>query len=246
MRGELDWIVMKALEKDRNRRYETANGFAADVQRYLADEPVQACPPSVGYPAAEVPAAEQGPVLAAPSSGAGRRHHRHDRRAGGCRTAQRTEAVRADGESEAKHAAQARGGNRGCARFRRTEGLCRSAEAMPGGLGYDVTLRRAMEAALPLVDASFSDRPLIEARFRLTLGDSFLQLGETKAAAAKWEACRLLYTKHRGVDHPDTLKILDRLGNCYVRLGRHRSGRAAFRRRWHCGRQNSAWSIRIR
>jgi superkiller protein 3 len=49
VKGELDWIVMKSLEKDRNRRYETANGFAMDVQRYLADEPVQACPPSVGY-----------------------------------------------------------------------------------------------------------------------------------------------------------------------------------------------------
>jgi tetratricopeptide (TPR) repeat protein/serine/threonine protein kinase len=49
LRGELDWIVMKALEKDRNRRYETANGFAMDVQRYLADEPVLACPPSAGY-----------------------------------------------------------------------------------------------------------------------------------------------------------------------------------------------------
>ena len=40
---------MKALEKDRTRRYETANGFAADVQRYLADEPVEACPPSAWY-----------------------------------------------------------------------------------------------------------------------------------------------------------------------------------------------------
>jgi serine/threonine protein kinase/tetratricopeptide (TPR) repeat protein len=49
VRGELDWIVMKAIEKDRNRRYETANGFAADLQRYLADEPVQACPPSAVY-----------------------------------------------------------------------------------------------------------------------------------------------------------------------------------------------------
>ncbi len=49
VRGELDWIVMKALEKDRNRRYETANGFAIDIQRYLADEPVLACPPSAGY-----------------------------------------------------------------------------------------------------------------------------------------------------------------------------------------------------
>src|SRR6185312_14583501 len=49
VRGELDWIVMKALEKDRNRRYETVNGFAADVQRYLDDEPVQACPPATWY-----------------------------------------------------------------------------------------------------------------------------------------------------------------------------------------------------
>jgi WD40 repeat protein/serine/threonine protein kinase len=49
VRGELDWIAMKALEKDRSRRYETANGLALDVQRYLADEPVQACPPSTRY-----------------------------------------------------------------------------------------------------------------------------------------------------------------------------------------------------
>jgi serine/threonine protein kinase/Tfp pilus assembly protein PilF len=48
-RGDLDWIVMKALEKDRNRRYDTAGALAADVQRYLADEPVLACPPSAGY-----------------------------------------------------------------------------------------------------------------------------------------------------------------------------------------------------
>src|SRR5262249_42906533 len=48
-RGDLDWIVMKALDKDRNRRYETASAFAADVQRYLRDEPVQACPPSAWY-----------------------------------------------------------------------------------------------------------------------------------------------------------------------------------------------------
>jgi tetratricopeptide (TPR) repeat protein len=49
VRGELDWIAMKCLEKDRNRRYETANALALDLQRYLADEPVQACPPSAWY-----------------------------------------------------------------------------------------------------------------------------------------------------------------------------------------------------
>jgi tetratricopeptide (TPR) repeat protein len=49
VKGELDWIVMKCLEKDRSRRYETANGLARDIERYLADEPVLACPPSLGY-----------------------------------------------------------------------------------------------------------------------------------------------------------------------------------------------------
>jgi WD40 repeat protein/serine/threonine protein kinase/Tfp pilus assembly protein PilF len=49
VRGDLDWIVMKALEKDRTRRYDTASNFAADVLRYLGDRPVEACPPSATY-----------------------------------------------------------------------------------------------------------------------------------------------------------------------------------------------------
>ncbi|MER3461342.1 MAG: serine/threonine protein kinase [candidate division GAL15 bacterium] len=49
VRGDLDWIVMKCLEKDRTRRYETANGLARDIQRYLADEPEEASPPSATY-----------------------------------------------------------------------------------------------------------------------------------------------------------------------------------------------------
>ena len=65
VRGELDWIVMKALEKDRNRRYETANGFAADIQRYLADESVQACPPSAVYRLRKFVRRNKVPVLAA-------------------------------------------------------------------------------------------------------------------------------------------------------------------------------------
>ncbi len=49
LRGDLDWIVMKSLEKDRNRRYETANSLAQDIQRHLSDEPVVAGPPSAAY-----------------------------------------------------------------------------------------------------------------------------------------------------------------------------------------------------
>jgi serine/threonine protein kinase len=62
VKGELDWIVMKCLEKDRNRRYETAKDFAADVQRYLNDEPVQACPPSPGYRLRKFARRNKGPV----------------------------------------------------------------------------------------------------------------------------------------------------------------------------------------
>jgi WD40 repeat protein/serine/threonine protein kinase len=65
VRGELDWIVMKALDKDRNRRYETANGFAMDVQRYLADEPVLAGPPSTRYRLRKFMKRNRGPVVAA-------------------------------------------------------------------------------------------------------------------------------------------------------------------------------------
>src|SRR5262249_8578561 len=59
------WIVMKCLEKDRNRRYETANGLAHDIERYLHDEPVQACPPSSWYRLWKFAQRNKGPVLAA-------------------------------------------------------------------------------------------------------------------------------------------------------------------------------------
>jgi WD40 repeat protein/Flp pilus assembly protein TadD len=62
---ELDWIVMKALEKDRSRRYETANGLAADIERYLNDEPVVACPPSTVYMLRKFASRHRGLVAAA-------------------------------------------------------------------------------------------------------------------------------------------------------------------------------------
>ena len=65
LRNELDWIVMKALEKDRTRRYETANGFAADVLRYLSGEAVQAHPPSKAYRLKKFVRRNKGQVVAA-------------------------------------------------------------------------------------------------------------------------------------------------------------------------------------
>ncbi|HVC97447.1 MAG TPA: protein kinase [Pirellulales bacterium] len=65
VRGELDWIVLKALEKDRTRRYDTASALAADVRRYQRDEPVLACPPSRWYRFRKFARRNKNPVLAA-------------------------------------------------------------------------------------------------------------------------------------------------------------------------------------
>src|SRR5262249_16301288 len=64
-RGELDWIVMKALEKDRNRRYDTASAFAADVQRYLHGEPVLASPLGTAYQVRKLVQKHQKPLVLA-------------------------------------------------------------------------------------------------------------------------------------------------------------------------------------
>ena len=65
LRGELDWVVMKALEKDRGRRYDSANGLARDVGRYLADEVVEARPPTRGYRLQKFVRRNKGQVVAA-------------------------------------------------------------------------------------------------------------------------------------------------------------------------------------
>src|SRR5262249_19540653 len=74
-----------------------------------------------------------------------------------------------------------------------------------GGLGREVTLRRALEASLGFVSKSFVDEPLVEARLRVTLGDSFELLGDPKTAEAQYSKARAIYSTRLGPDHPDTL-----------------------------------------
>jgi tetratricopeptide (TPR) repeat protein len=94
-------------------------------------------------------------------------------------------------------------------------------EGQDGGLGRAVTLRQAVEAALPYVAKSFNNQPLIEARLRLTLGQSFLYLADFRTAAEQCEAARELFARHRGPDDPDTLISMNCLANSYYNLGRH-------------------------
>jgi hypothetical protein len=218
VRGELDWIAMKCLEKDRNRRYETATGLARDIERYLHDEPVQACPPSAGYRLRKFVRRNKGPVLAAVTlllalvggivgTTWGMFRARAAARAEKVakETAQQSEAetkaVLDFVENNVLAAARPRG--------------------QAGGRGFDVKLADALKAALPFVDRSFTGQPLIEARLRMTMGNSFWYLGDARTASEQLQAARQLYAEHRGPDHPDTLKCMNNLANCYHILGRH-------------------------
>ena len=98
LRGELDWVVMKCLEKHRERRYETANGLARDIQRYLADEAGGGPAAVGGVSLQQVPASEPGAGAGGEpgAAGLGRRHRRHDLRdaPGGASAGGRGDATR--------------------------------------------------------------------------------------------------------------------------------------------------------
>jgi tetratricopeptide (TPR) repeat protein len=90
-----------------------------------------------------------------------------------------------------------------------------------GGFGRDVTLRDAIVASLPALATDFADQPLAEARLRVTLGTTFLYLGDAETAAAQFQRAHQLFTDHRGLDHADSLRSVERLAASYAELGRH-------------------------
>ncbi|MDW7994811.1 MAG: serine/threonine-protein kinase [Gemmatales bacterium] len=90
-----------------------------------------------------------------------------------------------------------------------------------GGLGHDVRLADAIRQALPYVETSFADQPLIEARLRMTIGISFLYLGEAQIALQQFLAARNIYEQYCGPDHSNTLHSMNNLANSYAQLGRH-------------------------
>jgi non-specific serine/threonine protein kinase/serine/threonine-protein kinase len=226
VRGDLDWIVMKALEKDRNRRYETANGFAIDVKRYLNDEPVLACPPSAGYRLRKFVRRNKKTMatatafllllLAATGTSIGLATWAISERDHADEQKQLAQA----NEKEAKERAE---------ELRTVLDFVDNrvfAAARPlgqdGGLGRDVTLRQAMESALASIEESFRDQPLIEARLRTTIGATFLYLGDGKSAEAQYVRARDIRFAHLGPEHPDTLAVMNKIGAAYYAQGRYR------------------------
>jgi serine/threonine protein kinase/tetratricopeptide (TPR) repeat protein len=224
VRGELDWIVMKALEKDRNRRYETANGFAMDVQRYLADEQVLACPPSAGYRLRKFVRRNKGPVLAASLVllalvagiiSTAWQAVRAER-------ARQAETERAEGEKQANAQAQ-----------RRLQQIERGNEILgsifrdlnPRGEDAEreslrVLLGERLEAAAKQLDAEAVGDPVVLARLQVMLGLSLLELGHQEKAIELIRKASEVLIRELGPDNAEALVSMNHLALSYKYAGR--------------------------
>jgi non-specific serine/threonine protein kinase/serine/threonine-protein kinase len=219
---ELDWIVMKTLEKDRGRRYETAAALARDVQRYLADEPVEAGPPSTAYrlrkfarkhrKALAVAAAFALLLVAGALVSAWLAVRaalaEHDAEA------KRDEAVAA-GRRAADEAAVAEA----VTAFLRHDLL---AQAGPGPQAEwqrapdpNLRVRAVLDRAAERVAGRFDGQPLVEAAVRLTIGNAYRDLGLDRLAGPHLERAHALYHRLRGPDDPATWEAAHELGQTY-------------------------------
>jgi eukaryotic-like serine/threonine-protein kinase len=229
VRGELDWIVMKALEKDRNRRYETADSLAHDVERFLNDEPVEACPPSAVYRLSKFVRRHKGPALAAvlvalalvagiagTSVGlirAERARQAEAERAEGERLAKEREAAaRHQAEQAEKQARDSEADTQAFSRFLVEDVLAAARpEGEQGGLGIDVTVKRALTEAAGKIAERFRDRPRAEAVARHDLGVTFRLVGEPVRAVEQLEQALALRRQVLGPDDADTLETMNSL-----------------------------------
>ncbi|MFO0808693.1 MAG: tetratricopeptide repeat protein [Gemmataceae bacterium] len=193
MKGELDWLVLKALEKDRTRRYETANGLARDIQRYLADEVVEARPPSTGYRLKKFVRRHKGQVLAVAAVaaailvGAGiavwqarvARAAERDAVAAGVREAEQ----RVEAETKEAVARDAEAATKEVLKFVQTKVFAAAGpRGRAGGLGKDVKLREALDAAERSIPENFANRPLVELEIREVLIKTYHHLGDYEAS----------------------------------------------------------------
>jgi serine/threonine protein kinase/tetratricopeptide (TPR) repeat protein len=237
VRGELDWIVMKALEKDRNRRYETANGMAQDIQRYLHDEPVQACPPSPAYRLGKLVRRHKGPVLAGAlvllvlvggmvgTTGELVRALVAEKQALEDRDAKeraRQDAVAAEeAERQAKEVAQKRLGHIEKANevlgsmFRDLDPRLETKEGLPLG----AQLARRLDQTAALLEGEAIGDPVTVARLQVILGTAQMNLGYPERAIELLARAQPTLETHLGPDAPNTLICMNALGMAYNEAG---------------------------
>jgi serine/threonine protein kinase len=252
LRGDLDWIVMKALEKDRARRYETANGLAADLRRHLADEPVIAGPPSAKYRVgkfvkrnrlAVTAAAVVVAVLLAGIAGTTWGLVSAQKRAQELEQVAEFQAarlsaidvplmavrLRRDVLAEAREAMER--ANPGAEDI---DERAAQLESLLAGTSFtDVALHALDESVfggtLVAVDEEFADQPLVRARLLQTVARLLRGWGLLAPAARPQSEALVIRRRLLGDDHPDTLDSINAMGSLLHLQGRPEDAESYFR-----------------
>jgi serine/threonine protein kinase len=201
LRGDLDWIVMKALEKDRQRRYATVDGFAADVERHLVGEPVQAAPPSASYRLVKALRRHRGAftaaglVLGALLIGVVGFAWQANVAAGERDVAVQAQRAEAKQRAEADRLATAEAQQRERAQKNEAKATAinRFLLDMLGAadvrqLGRTATVAQALDRAAAKVGSSFAEQPEVAAAIHQALAKAYLSLGLLDAARPQIDA----------------------------------------------------------
>ncbi len=209
LRGDLDWVVMKAIDKDRPCRYETANGFAMDIKRFLNGEPVTAAPPSAIYRMKKFVRRNKAAIFVAATAAI------LMLLATGISTWQAVRASRAE-----KRALQQEAIANNINAFFQDDILTQTNPEMQSD--RDLKLRTVLDSASDKIEQGrFVDQPQVEASIRQTISRSYLALGLFDKAETHLkrvvDLCRVVW----GEDDPHTLSAMNNLSNVYLRQERY-------------------------
>ena len=228
LRGDLDWIVMKCLEKDRTRRYETVNALVLEINGYLNHEPVLAGPPSATYRLRKFVRRNRAAlvavsfVLVGTTSGMFWALWERGR---ALEAKQREQSEKELAQSARVDAEQARDEAQAVTLF--LNEILGAAD--PGREGKDVTVREVLDHAVDLVPKRFADKPLIEAALRQTIGWTYHQLGLLPAAEFQAAKGAEIFTRVVGPDDPRTLRAGSNLASIIGARGRYGEGESSLR-----------------
>ena len=213
-RGDIETIVGKALQKDKTQRYPSAAGMAADIQRYLKDEPIAARPPSVTYQLQKFArrhkalVAGVAAVFAVLVAGII------------ASTLEATLARRAE-QTATTEAATAKAVND----FLRNDLLAQASasnQARPDTKpDPDLTVRTALDRAAAGIQGKFAKQPLVDASIRQTIGDTYGELGVYSEAQRQVERALDLRRRVLGAASPDTLRTMNKLAALYEHEGQY-------------------------